>query len=570
MTTSVANSTLKETKAQRAERLKRAKNPWASLDELRGFARQGFGAIPAEWIGSYLRWWGVYTQGDGAGVVGGANGEGKAVPYFMVRVRVPNGGIRAAQLRALAELSRDYANGSADLTVRQNIQLHWVTAEALPEVLDGLTRAGLTSMGACGDVTRNVTGCPLAGIDADELCDASPLVREVTARLVGNAEFYNLPRKFKVSISGCPAWCSYPEINDVGLTAVRRRRDGVIGFSLRVGGGLSTEPHLAERLNVFVRWEQVLPVVETVASLFRDSEELRQNRKRARLKQLFIEHGWTANDFLEELHQRLGFALDPAEPEHVPSDVYRDHVGVHAQKYPDLYYVGASVLRGRTSSDQLHALAGLAERFGSGELRTTNMQNVLVPNVHAHNVEPLARELEAIELPVEASVFWRGAIACTGSEFCKLALTETKSFSRWVVEELEDRLPGFDQPFKFHVAGCPNSCGQHWIADIGIEGKKIKSEAGMIDAYYFCLGGAVGLHAGVARPVGYRCPATEVPDAIERLLRQYLAQRSLGENLRHFFARHSNDQLREFLAGRPTAVAERDIATGTIPAGIAG
>lgn len=570
MTTSVGNSAPQETKAQRAERLKRARNPWASLEELRGFARHGFGAIPAEWLGSYLRWWGVYTQGDGAGVLGGAGGEGKAAPYFMVRVRVPNGLLTAPQLRAVAELSRSYANGTADLTVRQNIQLHWVTAEALPEVLDGLARAGLTSMGACGDVTRNVTGCPLAGIDADELCDASPLVREVTARLVGNAEFYNLPRKFKVSISGCPAWCSYPEINDVGLTAVRRRRDGLVGFSLRVGGGLSAEPHLAERLNVFVRWEQVLPAVEAVASLFRDSDVLRQNRKRARLKQLFLEHGWTPDGFLEEVQRRLGFALDPAEPQQVPSDVYRDHVGAHAQKQPGLYYVGASVLRGRTSADQLRALADLAERFGNGELRTTNMQNVLIPNVVATNVEPLAKELEAIELPVAASVFWRGAIACTGTEFCKLALTETKSFSRWIVEELQDRLPEFDQPFKLHVTGCPNSCGQHWIADIGIEGKKIKSADGMIDAYYFCLGGAVGLHAGIARPVGYRCPAPEVPGAIERLLRHYLAQRTAGENLRHFFARRSNGELREVLAGRPTAAAERDTPAGTIPAGIAG
>jgi len=569
VTNSVANP-VKETKAQRAERLKRAVNPWASLEELRGFARRGFGAIPAEWIGTYLRWWGVYTQGDGAGVTGGANGEGKAAPYFMVRVRVPNGAITAQQMRAVAEISREHARGTADFTVRQNIQLHWVTAESLPDVLDGLTRAGLTSMGACGDVTRNVTGCPLAGIDADELIDASPLVREVTARLVGNAEFYNLPRKFKVSISGCPAWCSYPEINDIGMTAVRRRRDGAIGFSVRVGGGLSTEPHLAARLNAFVRWEQVLPVVEAVASLFRDSEVLRQNRKRARLKQLFLEHGWTPETFLDEIQRRLGFALDPAEPERVPSDVYRDHVGVHAQKYPDLYYVGASVLRGRTSADQLHALASLAERYGNGELRTTNMQNVLIPNVHAKNVERLAKELEAIDLPAEASVFWRGAIACTGSEFCKLALTETKAFSRWVVEELEERLPEFDQSFKLHVTGCPNSCGQHWIADIGIEGKKIKTDAGMIDAYYFCVGGAVGLHAGIARPVGYRCPAAEVPEAIERLLRHYLAQRGAAENLRHYFGRHSNDELRTILAGRPTVAEERDKPEGSIPAGVAG
>jgi sulfite reductase (ferredoxin) len=243
---------------------------------------------------------------------------------------------------------------------------------------------------------------------------------------------------------------------------------------------------------------------------------------------------------------------------------------VHAQKYPDLYYVGASVLRGRTSADQLHAVASLAERYGNGELRTTNMQNVVIPNVHAQSVDRLAKGLEAIDLPVEASVFWRGAIACTGSEFCKLALTETKAFSRWVVEELEERLPEFDQPFKLHVTGCPNSCGQHWIADIGIEGKKIKSDAGMIDAYYFCVGGAVGQHAGVARPVGYRCPAAEVPESIERMLRHYLAQRSAGENLRQYFGRHSNDELRSILAGKPTVAEERDKPAGTIPAGVAG
>ena len=195
-------SEIKETKAQRVERLKRAKNAWECIDEIRGFARQGFASIPPEWLGTYFRSWGVYTQGDGNGVMGGTGGEGKAVPYFMVRIRVPNGILSSDQLRIIANLAAKYARGVADLSVRQNIQLHWVTIESLPEILESLWSAGLTTTGACGDVARNITGCPLAGVDANEICDASPLALAVNRELAGNPEFYNLPRKFKVSITG--------------------------------------------------------------------------------------------------------------------------------------------------------------------------------------------------------------------------------------------------------------------------------------------------------------------------------------------------------------------------------
>jgi sulfite reductase (ferredoxin) len=551
----------KETKAQRAERLKRAFNPWEGLEQIRRFAREGFASIPPEWMSTYFRWWGVYTQGDGAGVTGGKNGEGRAIERFMVRIRIPNGKVTSDQLRAIAELTRRHAQGIADLTVRQNIQLHWVTIESLPEVLDVLWRVGLNTMGACGDVVRNVTGCPLAGVDAEEIIDASPFVQEVSDLLAGNAEFYNLPRKFKISIAGCRSWCSYPEINDIGLTAIERvvgsQRE--IGFSLRVAGGLSTEPYLAARLNAFVRQDQVLPVVKGIAELFRDSEVLREHRERARLKFLFLRHGWTPERFLDELHDRIGFKLDPAAEERAPADVYRDHVGIHPQKQLGSSYVGAVVLRGRINADQMRAAADLADRFAVGELRVTNMQNLLIVNVPSLNAYPLARELDAIGLPVHGSTFARGTVACSGTEFCKLAITETKSFSRWLVEELEERLPGFDQHLKLHVTGCPNSCGQHWIADVGIEGKKIKVNARTVDAYYFCVGGALGLHQATARPVGYRCPATEVPDALERLLRRYLNERQAGENLRRFFARHSDTQLREFLAGEVVDAVARDL-----------
>jgi sulfite reductase (ferredoxin) len=561
-----------ETKAQRVERLKKSVNPWERLAEIRRFAREGYATIPPEWLGTYFRWWGVYPQGDGAGVVAGNGGEGKAVPYFMVRIRIPNGLLRSNQLRTIADLAEKYGFGVADLTVRQNIQLHWVTIENLPDVLDGLQRCGLSSLASCGDVTRNITGCPLAGVDADEICDASPLVEQATHLLAGNPDFYNFPRKFKISVTGCRAWCTYPEINDIGLTAVvRKRRTGPeTGFSIRVGGGLSAQPHLAVRLNAFVEWGQVLPVIRGVAEIFRGADILRDSRERARLKFLFLEQGWTADRFQQELENRIGFRLEPAEPEELPADLYRDHTGIHPQKQQGFSYVGATVLRGRIDPKQMRAVADLADRFASGELRTTSMQNLLIVNVPDKSANLLADELDSVGLRVAASSFRRGAVACTGTEFCKLAITETKAFSRWLVEEMEERLPGFDQHLKLHVTGCPNSCGQHWIADIGIEGKKQKVNGELVDAYYFCVGGALGQLASIARPIGYRCPAGDVPAALERLLQAYLELRRRDENLRQFFARHTDETLRNFLAGQEVEAVGRDISPGRVPHGIEG
>ena len=580
-----------ETKAQRVERLKREKNPWEALDELRTFARKGFGAVPPEWLGTYLRWWGVYTQGDGLGVIGGSLGEGLSVPFLMLRIRLTNGIVTSHQLRTIAAVAERYARGLADITVRQNIQLHWIRVEDLPDVLDALWSAGLTTMGSCGDDTRNITGCPLAGLDGDEIVDASPLAIEAMQQLVGNAEFYNLPRKFKISISGCGVWCAYPEINDVAITAVRKvlrpgpapspathvagpaagdggSALGEAGFSLRVGGGLSTEPHLAVRLPVFLRWHEVIPVIRAVAEIFREASVLREHRERARLKQLFLRHGWTAASFLQAIEGRLGFSLERMGEDHIPNGVFRDHVGVHAQKQPGMSYAGVSVLRGRLSAEQLIAAAGLAQEFGSGELRTTSMQNLLIPNVGDERVPALVAKLAKHGLPVEASTFARGAVACTGTEFCKLAITETKSFTRWLVEEMEERLPGFQEQLRLNVTGCPNSCGQHWIADIGIEGKKQRVGSQLVDAYYFCVGGGVGASPAIARPVGFRCLATEVPDAIERLLRQYLGHQRPGESLRSFFARHSDDQLRSFLAGGNIESVPRDVPEARPPHGL--
>jgi len=559
----------KETKAQKMERLKVEKNPWEHWDEVIAFAKEGRESVVPDWAGAYFKWWGVYTQGDGIGAVGGVGGEGKATEFFMMRVGIPNGLLTSEQTRVLADLARDHGRDLADITTRQNIQYHWLTIESLPIIVDALAKVGLSPKGACGDVVRNVTGCPLAGLHKHELIDAAPLAKKVAAFLTGNADFVNLPRKFKITITGCPEWCSYPEINDIGLTGVERTVNGVreVGYSVRVGGGLSKEPHLALRLNAFVKPEQAEDVCYKIAEIYRDQQgSLRESRTAARLKYMFMKDGWTAETFLAELERKLGYKLDPAPAEIHPEDVYRDHTGVLPQQQPGLSSVGITVLRGRLDAKQLHALADLADEYGDGKVALTIQQNAIITSVPNEKVQALVQKINALGLHVEATNFWRGTVACTGTEFCKLAIAETKSFSRWLVDEMQERVPNFDQQLRINVTGCPNNCGQAWIADIGLEGKKVKHEGQMVDAFYFCLGGALGEYAGFARAVGYRAPATEVPVAMERLLKTYLKDRTPNENLRQYFARFSDEELRGQLAGAVVAAAERDKPSGRPPA----
>lgn len=552
---------IKETKAQKTERLKLAKNPWDAFDEIRQFARDGRDSVPEEWA-LYFRWWGVYSQGDGLGLAGGKNGEGKATEFFMLRIGLPNGLLTSHQLRAISGIVKKYARNMADITTRQNIQLHWLTINDLVDVVGILTEIGLSPKGACGDVVRNVTGCPLAGVNGHELVDASPLALRISQALNANDAFYNLPRKFKLSITGCSLWCNYPEVNDVALTATKHIVDGKeeIGYTLRVGGGLSTEPFLATRVPAFVRQDQAFDVAKAAAEIFRDADVLRENRMKARSKYLFMKFGWTPVSYLAVLEEKLGYKLIPSpdEDENIPGDIYRDHIGITPQRQPGLSSIGASVLTGRVSGDQLAKLADLADQYGSGELRTTIMQNILIVNVPNEKAAGLVIELNTLGFQVDVSSFWRGAIACTGTEFCKLAITETKAFAKWVVNEMEDRLPGFDQQIKLHVTGCTNSCGQHWIADIGLEGKKIKKDGKLVDAFQFCVGGAIGKYASTSRPLGYRAAAEDVPDAIERLLRAYMDDRQPDEDLRAWFARYDNEALRTMVNGEVIDAVERD------------
>ncbi len=302
----------KETKAQRSERLKREKNPWEAFEEIRQFARDGRGSVLPEWAEFYFKWWGIYTQGDGAGVTGGKGGVGNATEFFMLRIGIPNGIATAQQARAIGILARDHGRNLADITTRQAIQLHWLTVDSLPAAIESLYSVGLSPKGACGDVVRNVTGCPMAGLDHEELIDASPLARAIAREVNGNNEFYNLPRKFKITVTGCPVWCSYPEINDIGITAVKHPETAQIGYSVRVGGGLSADAHLGVKLDAFLQEDQVVPVVRGIVEIFRQQEGLRESRDRARLKHLFLRENWTAERFLSELKSKLAFDLAPA------------------------------------------------------------------------------------------------------------------------------------------------------------------------------------------------------------------------------------------------------------------
>jgi sulfite reductase (ferredoxin) len=478
--------------------------------------------------------------------------------------------LTAHQLHAIADLTEKYARGVADITTRQNIQLHWLTIESLPEVVDRLTEIGLSPKGACGDVVRNVTGCPLAGLDGHELLDGSPLAVEIARDLTANPKFFNLPRKFKISVTGCPIWCSYPEINDVGLTALKRMKDGreEIGYSMRVGGGLSAEPHLAVRLNAFIPQDKAHEAVVAVCEIFKEQEVLRESRTHARIKYLFMKHGWTAETMLAAVEAKLGFKFDAADEGPVADDLYRDHVGVHRQKQDGLSYICATVLNGRLNPAQLHALASLSEEYGDGHLRATIGQNIVLVNIPSEKTAEVVAKIVALGLEVQPTVFFRGAVACTGTEYCKLAIAETKAFNKWLVAELEERVPEFDQQIRLHVTGCTNSCGQSWIADIGLEGKKLKKNGVMVDAFYFCVGGAVGQHAGIARQIGYRAAAEDCPEAIERLLRGYLKARAEGESLRSYFRRTSDEDLRTQLAGAVVEAVERDAAPGRVPANV--
>lgn len=506
------------------------------------YAQQGFDSIADDDLHGRFRWWGLYTQRK-PGIDGGrtATLEPQELEdrYFMLRVRVDGGALTTEQLRTVGRISTEFARGTADITDRHNIQLHWVQIEDVPEIWRRLEAVGLSTTEACGDVPRVILGSPVAGIAADEIIDPTWAINEIARRYIGDPELSNLPRKYKTALTGHPSQDVVHEINDVAFVGVVHPELGP-GFDLWVGGGLSVAPRLGERLGAFVSEDRVPEVWLGVTRLFRDYG-YRRLRNRARLK--FLLADWGPERFRQVLQDEfLGFAL-PDGPPAPPPTRSGDHVGVHEQK-DGRFYVGAAPYVGRVSGPSLVAIADLAESVGSTRLRLTPYQKLLVLDVPAEHVGTVVDGLRANGLEPEPSPFRRSTIACTGIEFCKLAIVETKAAAVRVVDSLEERLGDLDAltPIALHINGCPNSCARIQTADIGLKGQLVQDENGeQVPGYQVHLGGGLAStdreEPGLGRTVrGLKVTVDGVAEYVERVVRRYVADRAEGPDRPETFA----------------------------------
>jgi sulfite reductase (ferredoxin) len=502
------------------------------------YAHTGFDGIDPSDLRGRMRWMGLYTQ-RAPGIPGGKTAvlepEELEDPYFMLRVRIDGGQLSSEQLRVIGGISTEFGRDVADVTDRQNVQLHWIRIEDVPEIWRRLEAVGLNTTEACGDTPRVMLGCPLAGILEDEVIDGSPYLQETVDKYIGSREFSNLPRKWKTSISGCVDHCTGHEINDVSFAGVVNE-DGEAGFDLWVGGGLSTNPMFAQRIGVFVRPDQVTDVWAACTAIFRDYGYRRQ-RNRARIK--FLIADWGPEKFRQVLQDEyLKTALPDGPAAAPPKNDERDHVGVMKQK-DGANALGFALRTGRITGSMLTRVAELADQYGQGRIRTTAQQKLVILDVPDEKVEDLIAALAAHDLQVRPSAFRRGTMACTGLEFCKLAIVETKQHAQDLYAELEKRLPEFDTPVSINVNGCPNACARFQTADIGFKGSMVRDDAGeMVEGFQVHLGGHLGVEAAFGRKFrGHKVTKAETADYCERVLRGYVERREAGESFAAYVAR---------------------------------
>jgi sulfite reductase (ferredoxin) len=500
------------------------------------YQHTGFAGIDPGDLRGRFRWYGLYTQRR-EGIPGGKTAtlepEELEAEFFMLRIRIDGGQLTSDQLRVVASIATDYGRDLADITDRQNVQLHWIRIEDVPTIWAKLEAVGLSTTEACGDTPRVMLGCPLEGVAADGVIDGREALRETVQRYLGDPAFSNLPRKFKTSISGCTSHCTNHEINDVAFVGVRDD-SGAAGFDVWVGGGLSTNPMFAQRLGVFVQSDEVPQVWGGITSIFRDYGYRRQ-RNHARIK--FLMADWGPEKFRQVLQDEYLKRELPDGPPAPPSPPNRDHTGITAQ-HDGRVAVGATTRSGRTSGRALHALAEVADRLGGSRVALTAQQGVVVLDVATDKVDEVVDELTTLDFTVFPSAFLRGTIACTGIEFCKLALVETKSRADVIRQEMEKRLPDFDTPITINVNGCPNSCARFQVADIGFKGMVSKGPDGDEEAFQVHLGGQMGTDAEFGRKFrGLKVTAAEAPDYVERVLRGYLDQREQGESFAAYVSR---------------------------------
>ena len=494
------------------------------------YSRRGFDSIdPADLRGRF-RWMGLYTQrrpGIDGGKTGALEEEELDDRFFMMRVRTDGQVLDAAALRTLGAISTEHARDTADITDRNNIQCHWIDIAAVPEIWERLEAVGLTTLEACGDGPRPFLGSPVAGIAKDELIDGSSALAEIKRRALDNPAFSNLPRKYKTALTGHPSHDVAPEINDIAFVATVHPEHGV-GFDVWVGGGLSTNPMLAQKLGVWVPLDEVPDIWEGVTSIFRDYG-YRRLRSRARLK--FLVADWGVEKFREVLEKEyLGRALvdcpSPAVPER-----QGDHIGVHEQK-DGRFYVGAAPLVGRVSGAMLTGLGDLVERYGATGVRLTAYQKLVVLGVAGSDTEAFVEDLETIGLTARPSNWRRTTMACTGIEFCKLAIVDTKQRAMNLIASLEERFPDLDTPITVNVNGCPNACARTQVADIGLKGQLVLDDNGdQVEGFQVHLGGGLGLVSAFGKKLrAHKVTSAGLDDYVTTVVRNYLADRTAGES----------------------------------------
>jgi sulfite reductase beta subunit-like hemoprotein len=511
-------------KRNSVERIKRDKPPLLIRDELPALVAQGYERMQEEDV-VRLQWWGLYHDKPKIGT-------------FMLRVKIPNGVLTPAKLRAIGEVANRYGRGDAELTTRQCVQLHWLELGALADVFADLEAAEITSAGGCGDTVRNITGCPVSGIAADELFDSTPVVDAATAEFYGNQAWANLPRKHKYSIASCPDRCNAPEINCISLVGVvHEDREG---YGVLVGGGLASVPRVARDLGVFVPKEESNEILGAITTVWSEDLKYRVSRVKARLKFMVDDIG--VEGMLERVEAKLGrtlerFTLPPIDTQ--PSA----HVGVHAQKQEGLSYVGVPVKLGLTSGDQLIAVAALAEELG-GDIRLTRQQNLIVTGVPDERIDHATRQLAELGLPLETNEIWANSIACTGEPHCNFSVGETKTRLESLVGRLESTFGVDVADLRLHLDGCPHACAQHWVGDLGFQATTGKDDDGnRLSAYDILVRGSLGPAAQIAAPLFRRVPSERLDGAVEGLVRGWLDTRADGESFTAFQRRLSDDDL---------------------------
>jgi sulfite reductase (ferredoxin) len=522
------------------ERMKLEKHPFDVVHDIPRFIQMPYEEIPEEDI-LRMQWYGLYHDKPKIG-------------DFMMRVKIPNGAVTPDQLQVIGEVSKQFGQNSGELTTRQDVQIHYIRLASMPAIFETFQKAGLWLAGGCGDNLRNITGCPVAGIDREERFDVRPTIAESVRFFYGNREYGNLPRKHKHTISACAYHCNAPEIHDIAL--VGTQQDGKDGYAIWVGGGLSSVPRIGKALGCFIEPAETLEVLRGLMDVWQNDLRYRMSRAKARFKFMIMDDG--PEKTLERLQEHLGRPLTPLAENPRPKG-RTDHMGIHPQKQDGFCYIGFPVFPGLMSGDQMIRIAEVVREFGK-EFRITREQNFIITDVPEAKVDTVVAKIAEIGIPLNVNPIRGSSIGCTGEPHCNFAVGETKPKVQEIVERLEARFGEQVRDLHIYLDGCPHACGQHWVGDIGLQGTTLTTDTGKVQAYDLILRGSLGPEAEIGLPLLRRVPGSEAPAMVERLVGAWLAGRQDGETIQQFFHRKEDSELAEIAGWEIRARREREAA----------